>query len=48
MLGHHRPASETQFKWHFTGGPLMTRLYSGLDRSTPHQSKKILVKVGPL
>ena len=25
MLGHHRPASETPFKWHFAGGPLMTR-----------------------
>ena len=23
MLGHHRPASETPFKWRFAGGPLM-------------------------
>ena len=23
MLGHHRPASETPFKWCFAGGPLM-------------------------
>ena len=26
MLGHHRHASETPFKWRFAGGPLMTRL----------------------
>ena len=25
MLGHHRPASETPFKWRFAGGPLMSR-----------------------
>ena len=23
MLGHHRPASETPFKWRFAGGPLV-------------------------
>ena len=23
MLGHHRPASETPFKWRFAGGPVM-------------------------
>ena len=26
MLGHHRPASETPFKWRFAGGSLMARL----------------------
>ena len=25
MFGHHRLASETQFKWRFAGGPLRTR-----------------------
>ena len=25
-LGHHRHASETQFKWRFVGGPMMARL----------------------
>ena len=25
ILGHHRPASETPFKWRFAGGPLMAR-----------------------
>ena len=25
MLGYHRPASETPFKWCFAGGPLMAR-----------------------
>ena len=26
MLGLHRPAGETPFKWRFAGGPLMARL----------------------
>ena len=26
MLGHHRPASETPFKWRFDGGPMKARL----------------------
>ena len=26
MLGHHRPASETPFKWRLSGGPLMARI----------------------
>ena len=26
MLGHHRHASETPFKWRFAGGPMMVRL----------------------
>ena len=26
MLGHHRPASEKSFKWHFAGGPMMAHL----------------------
>ena len=25
MLDHHRPASETPFKWRFAGGPMMVR-----------------------
>ena len=25
MLGHHRPTSETPFKWRFAGGPMMAR-----------------------
>ena len=25
MLGHHRHASETPFKWRFAGGPMMSR-----------------------
>ena len=29
MLGHHRPASETPFKWRFADGPTMAR-YSGI------------------
>ena len=27
MLGHHRPASETPFKWRFAGGPMMARFF---------------------
>ena len=26
MLGQHRHASETPFKWRFAGGPMVTRL----------------------
>ena len=25
MLGHHRHASDTPFKWRFPGGPMMVR-----------------------
>ena len=28
MLGHHRYASETPFKWRFAGGPMIACLYS--------------------
>ena len=31
MLGYHRYASETPFKWRFAGGPMMARLYWYLD-----------------
>ena len=30
MSSHHRHASESPFKWRFTGGPMMARLYSGI------------------
>ena len=26
MLGNHRPASKTQFKWRFAGGPMVAHL----------------------
>ena len=26
MLGQHRPASETPFKWRFAGGPMFARI----------------------
>ena len=29
MLGHHRHASETPFKWRSAGGPMMAR-FSGI------------------
>ena len=40
MLGHHRHTSETPFRWRFTGGPIMARLYWYLDPLSPHQLKK--------
>ena len=40
MLGHHRHASKTPFKWRLTGGPMMARLQWYLDPSSPHQLKK--------
>ena len=30
MSSHHRHASESPFKWRFTGGPMMARLNSGI------------------
>ena len=29
--GHYRPASETPFKWRFTGGPIVARDYPGFE-----------------
>ena len=41
MLGHHRHASETPFKWRFAGGPMMARfIYWYLDPLCPHQLKR--------
>ena len=37
MLGHHRHASETPFKWRFAGGPMMARLLWYLDPPSPHR-----------
>ena len=37
-LGHHRPTSETPFKWRNTGGPLMARWYRFMDPPYPHQT----------
>ena len=37
MLGHQRPASETPFKWRFTSGPTMTRLYRYFYHLIPHR-----------
>ena len=48
MLGHHRPASETSFKWRFASGPMIARLKWYLDPPIPHQlRKKKHIKVGP-
>ena len=49
MLGHHRHASETPFKWRFTGGPMMARLQWYFDPPSPLIKKlKNLSKLGPL
>ena len=49
MLGHHRPASETSFKWRFAGGTMMACIKCYLDPLSPHQKQtnKTVVKVGP-
>ena len=51
MLGHHRHASETPFKWRFAGGPIMARLNWYLDPLSPRELKKNNeknpAKVGP-
>ena len=40
MLGHHRPASETPFKWRFTGGPMMAPFVVTFGSSIPSSTKK--------
>ena len=40
MLGHHRHASETPFKWRFAGGPMMDHLKWYLGPPTPLQLQK--------
>ena len=40
MFGHHRPVSETPFKWHFAGGPMMVRFLWYLDPLSSHQLNK--------
>ena len=45
MLGNHRPANETPFKWRFAGGPLMVRLWWYLDPSSPHKTEKKISKL---
>ena len=41
MTGHHRPASETPFKWCFSSGPIMAPAFSGIwILSPPYQLKK--------
>ena len=48
MLGHHRPASETPFKWRFAGGPFKCPANSGIWILPPLiKKKKTYVKVGP-
>ena len=40
MLGHHRHASETPFKWRFAGEPMMACLLWHLDSPLVNQNKK--------
>ena len=40
MVGKHRPASETPFKWRFAGRPMMARLLWNLDPPSPLQLNK--------
>ena len=40
LLGHHRPARETPFKWRFAGGPMMAHFLVVFGSSLPHYLKK--------
>ena len=40
MLGHHRHASETPFKWRFAGRPMMARLKRNLNPPSPFINSK--------
>ena len=46
LVGHHRHANETPFKWRYAGGPVMVCLQSRLN--PPLINLKNVVKVGPL
>ena len=46
MSSHHRHASETPFKWRFTGEPMMARLYSHIWILP--SKKKNVAKLDPL
>ena len=39
VLGHYRPVSKTPFKWHFAGGPMLTRFLCYLDPLSPNKLK---------
>ena len=45
-MGHHRPASETPFKWHFAGWTMMARLKLYQLKSKKNKLKNV-VKFGP-
>ena len=44
MLGQHRSASETSFKWRFDGGPMMAPLLVVFGFSIPLSAKKTKTK----
>ena len=50
MLGHHRPTSETPFKWCFAGGPMMARFecYLTLVSTIFSAIKKRVSELDPL
>ena len=45
MLGYHRPASETPFKWRFAGGPMMALFKCYLDPLSSHQKTNKQTKI---
>ena len=54
MLGRHRHASETPFKWRFAGGPMMAA-FSGtlilsplINQKKKKKKKKTLLVMAPL
>ena len=48
MLGHHRHASETPFKWRFADGPMLVSILWYLDPLSSNQLKNSLAKLDPL
>ena len=47
-IGHHRPTSETPFKWRFAGGQIIAHVNRYSDPISPHQLKKAtFIKFGP-
>ena len=48
MLGHHRHASETPFKWRVAGGPMMARGIWILPPLINYKEEKKRCQIGPL
>ena len=48
MLGHHRPASETPFRWRFAGGPMKAHFqwyWIGSSQASSAKRKQNIIRI---